>query len=189
MPACVATLSPQISPWTKLRRKDARARVFMCKRVRVRVPVSFPSALGSPAALALQHGAAVCAVGPPLWGEPAQSSGCDGRERRSGGGALYGSTALPAVEGTPTTHTHTSPPTLTHARARAHTHTFFFFTPAVSPNEKAQRMCVNDESQRFNTAGRTAAEAQGASKTRQPVVLLCSCFLFSSVNTCTRLNN
>lgn len=36
-----------------------RARVFTCKRVRVRVPVSFPSAPGSPAALALQHGAAV----------------------------------------------------------------------------------------------------------------------------------
>lgn len=112
----------------------------MFKRVRVRVSVSFPSAPGSPAALVLQHGAAVCAVGPPLWGEPAQSSGCDGRERRSDGGALYGSTALPAVEGTPpTTHAHANLPLHT----QTHIHTYF--TLAASPNEKAQRMCVNDE--------------------------------------------
>lgn len=128
IPACVATLSPQISPWTKFRRKD----VCVCARARVDVRACacalFPSAPGSPAALALQHRAAVCAVGPPLWGEAAPSSGCDGRERRSDGGALHGSTALPAVEGT-----HTG------ARARAHARTHTCFTPAASPNEKAQR--------------------------------------------------
>ena len=128
-----------------------RARVFMWKRVRVRVPVSFPSAPGYPAALALQRGAAVCAVGAPLWGEPAQSSGCDGRERRSDGGALYGSTALPAVE---SAHTHT------------HTHAHTYFTLAASPNEKPQRMCVNDESQRLTPGIKQLQRLKGARKTR-----------------------
>lgn len=67
-------------------------------------------------------------VGPPLRGEAAPIGGCDGGESRSGGGALHGPTALPAVEGT---HTDAR----THARARTHT----CLTPAASPNEKASR--------------------------------------------------
>lgn len=101
----------------------ARAHAWMCGRARPRACVRLPSAPGSPAALALQHRAAVRAVGPPLWGEAAPISGCDGRERRSDGGALHGSTALPAVEGT-----HSD----THARTHARTHAYLFYTSSVT---------------------------------------------------------